>query len=221
MGTIDTQCSYMQDFLPLYGSVSLISPSRLLLAASEGIYLYDLPPPPPPGACTEVTDLKPIWNTYSRWLTRTPLISQPVLYNDPRPRVRCMLWTGKDVFDLDFPLGPTAEDSRFMLHVVHQHYNHAAISMGFSTGFQYPSAKRIVTPAFSLAYGCGHTLGPGHVRLGRHETSVRKARVESENFLGSTEHGVAAAVDVSVDELSGRLAIVRGSIRRLEIYDMA
>ncbi|KAJ3532732.1 hypothetical protein NM688_g7382 [Phlebia brevispora] len=212
-------CSYMQDFLPLFGSVSLLSPRRLLLAAAEGIYLYDIPknsttssPCSPDG----LIDLRPVWTTYSRWLTRTPIISAPALSDGPNPRARCMLWTGKDIFELDFPLGPVTDDSRYMLHVIHTQYNHAPIYLGYSVGIQHPqSAKKIPTPAFSLAYGFG--CEPGHVRLGREGSCIKKARLEKEHVLLD---GIDSVGDLSVDEISGRLSVLDGSTGHLQIYDI-
>lgn len=191
----------------------------MLLAASEGMYLYDLPPPEPTFSCQppDTVDLKPIWTTYSRWLTRTPIISPPVTYTDPLPRARCMLWTGKDVFDLDFPLGSVTDDSRFMLHVVHTQYNHASIYLGYSTGVQYPPcSQRIPTPAFSMAFGWG--CESGHLRLGREGPSVKKARMERAHVAVD---GTYSEGDVSMDELSGRISILDHSTGRLQLYDVA
>ncbi|KAF7796118.1 hypothetical protein EIP86_007291 [Pleurotus ostreatoroseus] len=125
--------SYLHNLLPLFGSIALLAPNRLLLATSEGTYLYDIPPPP----VNDILELSPIWSSCSQLLARAPAIGPSLFSDNDRCCAHCVLWTGKDIIRLDFPSeGAIDHEPRHALYEVYPHFNTSSVSLGFNTCIQ-------------------------------------------------------------------------------------
>ena len=216
----------MHGFVLLYGSITFFGSDRLLLATSSGIYLYQVPSlesmleKAHHSQGAELTDVSPSWSTCGAWAMSTPLLSPPVLHGGARPRACCTVWTGHDVHTLDVPLHETAsgEDKvGYSVARINQRFTHQTLQT-VSHGFALQRHRNADAPSVTVSMAVDSPSERGFVRLGRERAIVNQGSLKWES--------ARCVIDISVDELSGRIAVLdadakeSGSGRRLKIYGM-
>lgn len=189
-----------------------MAPNRLLLATSEGTYLYDIPSSSP----DEVLELNPIWSSCSQLLVRAPVIGPSVVSDTDRPRAHCALWSGKDINRLDFSLEEAIDhEPHHALYEVHPHFDTSTILLGFNTGIQALRKDSKTVVAFLVSLALVQNSERGLVRLGRSKTGIEQARIELELPGGE------CVGDLSFDEMAGRLSVLDSSAGLVRVYELS
>lgn len=203
----------------------VLNSSRLVLATSCGVYLYDMPSleslldDVSSTHPRETIDLFPSWSTCGSFAMSAPVISPPVTYGHPKPRTRCMIWTGHDVHTLDVPAhplqSPEAGDCiQYSTSRVDTKFTHQTIqAVGYGIGVH--RHRSTDAPSIIVSAAVGDVTDPGYARLGRSSNAICQTTLK-------WEPGVCV-VDMSVDELSGNIAVLdcdekSSTARRLKIY---